>query len=114
MNARKASERRDKRRQQLLEIAARRCLDAAADEGRGVLERPDELIDLLHDLDRQLRRISTLRHQEDWNLLVAVADVVEQPSRFFVSFGIVVVEQPVHQHTVDRGVGRNDGHPVGR
>ncbi len=44
------------------EVAADRGRDAATDEGGGVLESPDELIDHAHDFDRDRRRLAALGH----------------------------------------------------
>ncbi len=63
---REASERGGERRQQLFDVASRRGLDPAADERCSVLERPDELVDLLHHFERQrCDDTRALGHQED-------------------------------------------------
>ena len=69
---------RGQRRQHHLQVAADRRRHAPADEGRGVLERPDVLVDHLHHVDRDRRGLAALRHQEDRDLVVPRADELEQ------------------------------------
>ena len=87
---RELHERRGQRRHHDVEVTADRGRDAAADEGGGVLESPDELIHHAHDFDRDVRRLAALGHQEDRDLVVARTDELDQRARARV---ILVVAQ---------------------
>ena len=55
------------------------------DEGRGVLQGPDELVHHLHHVDGNRRGLAPLGHEEDGDLVVPGPDQLEQ-----VAGGVVV------------------------
>src|SRR6185503_638366 len=71
-------ERGGQRRHHDVEVAANRGGYAPTDEGGRVLERPDELVHRAHDFDRDARSLATLGEQEDRDLVVARAYVLDQ------------------------------------
>ena len=81
--------------------------DASPDERSGILQGPDELVDILHHLDGDGRCLIALRHQEDRDLLVARAHQVEQPSGARVV--LVATHRPVHEDGMDGRVGDDHG-----
>ena len=101
---------RGQRRQHDLNVTADGCSDASADEGRRVLQRPDEFIDHLHYFDRDSRCFTPLRHQEDGDLVITRTQEFQKGARSCVI--LVIPERPVDQHRVDRGVRGDHGGAV--
>ena len=94
--------RRSQRRHHRIDVAADGRLDAPTDECRGVLERPDELIDHLHHFDGDVGGLPSFGHEEDRDLVVARAQELQEGMRTLVI--VVFSQRPVDQHRVDRGV----------
>ena len=102
--------RRGQRRHHDFEIAADRGRHAATDKSGGVLERPDELVHLAHDVDRDVGRFDALGQQEDRDLVVARADVLDERARAGVI--LVVAQRPVDQQRMDGRVRGDHGTAV--
>ena len=102
-----AGQRRRERRQQGLEVALDRGRDPAADEGRSVLEQPDELIGERRHLDRDVGG-AAIGHQVDGDGGVPGPERAQQLGGLVVRAAVVVAEGPVDQHAVEGGV-RGDG-----
>ncbi len=92
-------------RQQHLDIALDCHLHPAADEGRGVLEDPDELIGQRGDLDADRARELAAGHQENGDLGVARPHCAQQFRRLLVSAVVITLLRPIEQDAVDAGIG---------
>ena len=92
-------------RQQHLDIALDCHLHPAADEGRGVLEDPDELIGQCGDLDADRARELAAGHEKNGNLGVARPHCAQQSRRLFVSAVVITLLRPIEQDAVDAGIG---------
>ena len=77
-------------------------VNAAGDEGRGVAEEMDVLVDLLDDLDGEFGDQGAVGDEEDRNLLIAMADGAEDLQGGGFCELIIAFEIPIKQ---DGGVG---------
>ncbi len=107
---REAHQGRGQWRQHELDVTADGSGDAPADEGRRVLQRPDELIDHLHHFHRDGRGFTPFRHQEDGDLVITRTDEFQKGAGSRMT--LVITQRPVDQHRVDSRVRRNDGRAV--
>ena len=93
-------------RQHGLDISADGRDHTPADERCGVLERPDEFVDLFHDVDGNGGCLPALGHQEDRNLVVAGAEELQESAGPLVV--VVLAQGPVDQYGVDCGIRSDD------
>ena len=107
-----ARQRCGKRRQQVLDVTLDRVLHAPADEPRGVVEHPDELVDELRDLDAHGAREVAAGHEENRHARVARSHGAQQLGRLLVRAGVVVALRPVQQDAVNARIGCDDGAAV--
>ena len=92
--------------EELLVVALDGEVDAVGDEGGGVAEEVDVLVDLLDDFEGEFGDEGAVGDEEDGNLLVAAADGAEDlQGGAFVEL-VVAFEVPVEE---DGGVGRVGG-----
>ncbi len=79
-------------------------VDAVGDEGGGVAEEVDVLVDLLDDLEGELADEGAVGDEEDGNLLVAMADGAEDFQCSALVELVLAFEIPVEQDGAMRGV----------
>ncbi len=99
-------------REQLLVVALDGEVDAVGDEGRGVAEEVDVLVDLLDDLERQLADEGAVGDEEDGNLFVAAAHGAQDLERGALVELIVAFEVPIQQNRTVRRIGGNQRQTV--
>ncbi len=99
-------------REELLVVALDGEVDAVGDEGGGVAEEVDVLVDLLDDFERELGDEGAVGDEEDGDLLVAAADGAEDlEGGAFVEL-VVAFEVPVEEDGGVGGVGGDEGEAV--
>ncbi len=94
------------RRQELLVIALDGEVDAVGDEGGGVAEEVDVLVDLLDDFEREFADESAVGDEEDGNFFVAAADGAEDGERRSFCKLILAFEVPIQKDCAVGGIGR--------
>ncbi len=90
-------------RKKLLVVALDGEIDAAGDEGGGVAEEVDVLVDLLDDFEGKLADESAVGDEEDGDFFVAAADGAEDSEGSAFGELIFALEVPVEE---DGAVGR--------
>src|SRR5512133_1163441 len=81
--------------QQYVQVTPNCSYYAAANESRGVLQGPYELVRHLHDADRNRGCLASFRHQEDRNFLIASADKLDEVQRTCVV--VILTEGPIYK-----------------
>ncbi len=99
-------------REELLVVALDGEVDAVGDEGGGVAEEVDVLVDLLDDLEGELADEGAVGDEEDGNLLVAMTDGAEDLECGALVELVLAFEVPVEEDGRVRGVGCDEGQAV--
>ena len=99
-------------RQELLVVALDSEVDAVGDEGRGVAEEVNVLVDLLNDLEGELGDEGAVGDKEDRDPFVAAANGAEDLQRSAFIELIVDLEVPVDQDGGVGGVAHDKREPV--
>ena len=99
-------------RQELLVVALDGEVDAVGDEGGGVAEEVDVLVDLLDDFEGEFADEGAVGDEEDGDFFVAAADGAEDGERCAFGELVLAFEVPVQEDCAVRRVGRDQGQAV--
>ena len=89
-------------RKKLLVVALDGEVDAVGDEGRGVAEEMDVLVDLLDDFEREFADEGAVGDEEDRDLFVAAADGAKDGERGAFGKLILAFEVPIQKDCASR------------
>ncbi len=98
--------------EKLLVVALDGEVDAVGDEGRGVAEEVDVLVDLLDDFEGKLADEGAVGDEEDGNFFVAMADGAEDLQSGALIELVFAFEVPVQQDCGVRWIGCDERQAV--
>ena len=98
--------------EELLVVALDGEVDAVGDEGRGVAEEVDVLVDLLDDFEGELADESAVGDEEDGDFFVAAADGAQDGQGRAFGELVLALEVPIQKDSAVRRVGRDQGQTV--